>query len=239
MQLPKWQQVRDAIQNGIDQGRWHNGDQLPTEAELCALFESSRHSVRKAVAELARESRLRVEQGRGTFIQSVPLVQYSIARRTRLRDNLAALGLSANSKSLEACALDASAEVAQMLRIEIGSKVYFNRNLVLADDLPIGLGNTYFDATRFPDLQQRRAQMRSMTKVWRSYGIDDYLRRGTWIEARNATPEEAKHLQQHPDMPVMQVTKIDVELDGTPLSYGVAAWSAARVKFDLSREEGA
>jgi GntR family phosphonate transport system transcriptional regulator len=62
-----WKIIRDRLSAEIADGRLATGEQLPTEAQLCRAFETGHHSVRRAVATLAAEGKLRVEQGRGTL----------------------------------------------------------------------------------------------------------------------------------------------------------------------------
>ena len=85
--MPKdtWTKVRDAIASDLSTGLLKPGARLPTEPELIERFGVGRHSVRRALADLAREGRLSIEQGRGTFVLPTPTIEYAIGRRTRLR----------------------------------------------------------------------------------------------------------------------------------------------------------
>ena len=93
------------------------------------------------------------------------------------------------------------------------------------------------ESTRFPDYPERRQAMGSTTAVYRSYGIEDYLRGETRIHARPARGDEPRRLHQHPDMPVMVVRAVDTLLDGTPIAHSEVIWSAARVKFSINPNE--
>src|SRR5690606_41811079 len=84
MGLQQWQIIRDRIAQDIAAGELAPGARLPTETELCRLFSAGRHSVRRAVSALAIEGKLRVEQGRGTFVEDAPLIDYHIGRRARI-----------------------------------------------------------------------------------------------------------------------------------------------------------
>lgn len=59
-----WQGIRDRISADISAGHLEPGAQLPTESQLCQSFQAGRHSVRRAVAALAVEGKLRVERKR-------------------------------------------------------------------------------------------------------------------------------------------------------------------------------
>ena len=77
----------------------------------------------------------------------------------------------------------------------------------------------------------------SVSQVYRSYGVEDYLRGSTTIHARPSRGTEGQMLQQHEDLPVVVVRKVDTLLDGTPIAFGEVMWSAARVKFSITGDE--
>ena len=65
---PLHAQLREAILEAIEGGRWRPGDRLPSETDLCRRFDISRTTVRQALTMLELEGALRREQGRGTFV---------------------------------------------------------------------------------------------------------------------------------------------------------------------------
>src|SRR5512145_1987735 len=58
------------LREGIAEGRWKVGQQIPTEVELCSTHGVSRATVRLAVAELVSLGYLKRIQGKGTFVRS-------------------------------------------------------------------------------------------------------------------------------------------------------------------------
>ncbi|MEL6264589.1 MAG: phosphonate metabolism transcriptional regulator PhnF [Pseudomonadota bacterium] len=237
MSQQTWTAIRDALAEDIANGTLEPGDRLATEPQLAERFRAGRHSVRRAVEALAKEGKLSVEQGRGTFVEAAPLLTYAIGKRTRLRRNLLPQGVEVGGELLEASLIPAEGRVREALRLEQGAGVIQSRRLTLADDVPIAFGVIYHDAARFADIVERRERLVSLTEVYRSYGIEDYLRGETTLHARPAKAEEAKTLRQHPDMPVIVVRSIDTELDGTPLAFAQVIWSAARVMFTMGRDD--
>ena len=235
-----WKIIRDRLSADISLGQLAPGAQLPTESQLCQTFQAGRHSVRRAVAALAVDGKLRVEQGRGTFVQAAPLINYHIGRRTRFRKNLLEQGVSPAGEQLADCIVEASAEVATSLGLPEGSAVHRLLRRGLADGVPISIGLSYHCATRFPDLAARRSAGESVTEIYRSHGITDYFRKRTVVFARRPDTEEAELLMQHRDQPVMVLQKTDVDAGGQPISYSEAVWAGDRVQFSFdSLEDGA
>jgi GntR family phosphonate transport system transcriptional regulator len=232
-----WKIIRDRISDDIAAGQLAPGARLPTESQLCHAFRAGRHSVRRAVAALAVEGKLRVEQGRGTFVQAAPLISYHIGRRTRFRRNLLEQGITPAGEQLADDIVPASAQVAEELGLAEGSQVHRLLRRGLADGVPIYIGLSWHCATRFPDLAARRAAGESVTDIYRSHGIPDYFRKRTIIFARRPDAEEAALLMQHPDRPVMVLQKTDVDGAGLPIGYSEAVWAADRVQFSVDGQD--
>lgn len=61
-------QLYEILKAKIEDEEWAIDSQIPTEDELCKLFDVSKATVRLAVAELVKDGDLRRQQGKGTFI---------------------------------------------------------------------------------------------------------------------------------------------------------------------------
>lgn len=214
-------------------GTLEPGAKLPTEPEMAAAYGAGRHSIRRAVSDLAVKGLLSVEQGRGTFVQARPRIAYPIGQRTRLRENMAAQGISVTGKQIDVLPVPARADVAAALGIAPGAQVLQSRRTTLADGVPVAHGMIWHDLARFPDLADRRRDVSSLTAIYRSYGIDDYIRADTQIFSRPARADEARALNQHSDMPVMVVRATDALPCGAAIAYSEVIWSAARVVFTI------
>ncbi|MFD1486092.1 GntR family transcriptional regulator [Lacticaseibacillus baoqingensis] len=64
----KYQTVTDAIRRWITSGQYAGNDKLPTEADLMTQFNVSRHTVRKALADLETDGFVYRIQGGGTYV---------------------------------------------------------------------------------------------------------------------------------------------------------------------------
>ena len=67
MNIPKYEMVRNYIKNLLVSGSILHGEKLPSEHELMAKFNVSRHTIRKAFAELSNTGFIYKKQGMGTF----------------------------------------------------------------------------------------------------------------------------------------------------------------------------
>ena len=232
-----WAETRDRIDVEITSGRLAPDTRLPSEPELCVLYGTRRHSLRKALAALVAEGKLRVEHGRGTFVERAPLLNYVIGSRTRFRENLMSQGLTASGETLAEMKTQASARVAAALQIEVDAPVFARSWRGFANDLPISMGWGYHDAERFPDLQERRRTIGSITEIYRTYGITDYRRLRTTVFTRIASESEAGMLMLRAGQSVLVVLKIDAELGGRPIGFSEAVWAGDRVQFTFETDQ--
>lgn len=63
-------QLFEILKRKILNGEWKAGMQIPTEQQLCEMFNVSRATVRNAILELVRQGYLVRQQGKGTFVSS-------------------------------------------------------------------------------------------------------------------------------------------------------------------------
>lgn len=65
-----YETVYDEIKRNIKEGHWKQGEQLPPLEQLSAELGVGISSVREAVRILGKQKILRIEQGRGTYVES-------------------------------------------------------------------------------------------------------------------------------------------------------------------------
>lgn len=65
---PRYHQIREALWLRIQSGDWRPGDLLPPESELCAHFQVSRGTARRAIDDLVAQGAIERRQGKGSFV---------------------------------------------------------------------------------------------------------------------------------------------------------------------------
>jgi GntR family phosphonate transport system transcriptional regulator len=228
-----WHQIEQVIEQEILAGTLPVGARLPTEPDLMARFGVSRFTVRQAIASLERRGLVRAEQGRGTFVHA-PMLTYPISNRTRFSRNLIEQGFDPGGELISEKIIPAGPDIAEKLRVPEWQSVVHRHGIGKANDIPVEIANVFLPLNRFPDFPRRKAEHATYTATFASYGIKDYVRASTLIEARMPSGEEAELLCQPKSSPVFVVTRLDTDLDGTPILFGIGVWSSDRVSFDLS-----
>ncbi|MFI6923988.1 GntR family transcriptional regulator [Nonomuraea spiralis] len=68
----RWREIADFLRTDVLDGHYQPGQALPGEAALAHTYNTSRPTIRKAIAQLAGEGLLTVAHGRGTFLRARP-----------------------------------------------------------------------------------------------------------------------------------------------------------------------
>ncbi|MEM9583705.1 MAG: GntR family transcriptional regulator [Pseudomonadota bacterium] len=99
---PRYVQLRQRLQAGIEDGILAPNSSLPPEREIAEITDLSRVTVRKAIQELVREGTVEQRQGSGSFVREpVTRVEQSLSQLTSFTEDMDRRGLETTSKWLE------------------------------------------------------------------------------------------------------------------------------------------
>ncbi len=231
--LAIWKQIEQALMADIVSGTYRPGDQLPTEAQLSKRFGVNRHTVRRAVSSLVDQGRLRVEQGRGMFVQENKL-DYPMGARVRFTQSVSAAHRLPGRAILRAEIIQADKIVSDNLKIAEGAEVVLVESVGEVDRRPVSFACSYFPAERFRGIAGHVQETQSITEALNRYGVTDYTRSGTRISAILSTAQVARHLQISPGRPIIQTEGADIDQNGRPVSYNVSQFAGDWVQLVVS-----
>lgn len=231
-----WRQIEAALVEDIRLLHFAPGERLPNEMELADRFGVNRHTVRRALGVLERGGLVRVEQGRGTFVQE-HAIDYTIGRRTRFSENLKKAGLSSSIGVLRASEMPAPAAVADALALPAGARVIQLVTVGRAEGRAIDVAQSYFAAERFSGIADTVRETASVTLALRQYGVADYTRGRSRVTARLPDDETARVLAQPKTHPVLEVESVNLDQDGIPIQYAVTRFSGDWVQLVFDPEQ--
>lgn len=225
-----------ALRDEIAQGSYAPGDRLPTEAALSARFGVNRHTVRRALADLAGAGVVQPRRGAGVFVTARP-TDYRLGRRVRFHQNLVEAGRSPSRRITRLETLPASPAEAEALALAEGAAVHVVEGVSLADGLPIALFRSVFPAGRFPGLLNAMAGQTSITAALSACGLDDYMRAETRLTAKLADPVRALALQVAAGAPVLRSVAVNVDAEGRPVEFGTTWFAGDRVTLTVRPDQ--
>ncbi len=230
---PVWKSIALSLTSDIAEGRYDTGDRLPTEAQLAAAHGVNRHTVRRALSQMAEEGLVRPRRGAGVFVASRP-TDYAIGKRVRYHKSISANGKIPGKKILALTTRTADDVEAEALDLNAGDVVHVYDGLSLADGQPIGVFQSVFPGDRLPGILDALNETRSVTNALRQCGIEDYTRVSTRLTARAATATQALHLQLIEGAPVLQSIGINADPNGIPVEFGRTVFAGERVTLTLN-----
>jgi GntR family phosphonate transport system transcriptional regulator len=230
--IAMWRQIAEALADEIRSGTLPEGARLPTEPQLAERFGVNRHTVRRAMSDLAEQGLVRIEQGRGTFVQE-HVLDYLVGRRTRFSEIVSGQNRQAGGRLLDSAREAASAQVARELDIAQGAQVLRLETLRDLDGRPLALGTHYFPAARFPRLVDFYRESGSITRALASSGVSDYERKVTRVTARMPEAADARLLQQPGSRPILVTESVNIDSEGRPVEFGLTRFASDRTQIVL------
>jgi GntR family phosphonate transport system transcriptional regulator len=225
-----WRQIAEQLEKSIVAGHHQPGARLPTEKQMAEQFGVNRHTLRRAVAALAEAGLVRIEQGRGTFVQE-SVLDYRVKKRTRFSENVQNAKQEPSGRVLGVREEPAEDAVARALELRKGSAVWVVERVGEANGRPISVASHYFPKARFPALPGILAEAGSITATLERLAVGDYTRKITRVTARAPRAADARLLQQAPNKPILMTEGINVDADGRPVEYSVGRWASDRVQI--------
>lgn len=225
-----WRQIQETLEHEIMAGVHTPGAQLPPENELAARFGVNRHTLRRAVSELADRGLVRVFQGRGSFITE-DIIDYKVSRRTRFSEHFQRMRREGSGKVIRAAQEPASAVVAKNLGLRRGRPVFVIERIGIVDSRCVSVTAHYFPAERFEGMLEAYEKTGSITKALHRLGVSDYFRQTTRVTARMPSAEDARLLQQPRSRPILVTENVNVDTEDRIIEYGVGRWASDRVQL--------
>jgi GntR family transcriptional regulator len=231
--IPLYIQVRESLTEYIEGDTSDPGDQLPSEPELCRLFNVSRTVIRQALRGLEGEGLIVKRKGRGTFIAEPKIGESLFQELTGFYQDMSRRGHVPISRVLKQAIIPASQKVATFLQIEPEAPVIRIDRVRYVGDEPIVLVTTYLPHAICPALVETDLTNRSLY-AWLhdTYGLQ--IARGHRVlEAIVAGEYEARLLEINEGAPLIALESISFLKDGTPLEYYTALHRGDRSRFEV------
>ncbi len=225
-----WKQIERQLLRDIALQKFKAGDKLPTEQELAKRFEVNRHTVRQAMAALTETNVIRVEQGRGAFVQET-LIDYPINSRTRFSQIISSRHRLPDKKLIESVIRKSTPVIAKHLKLKPGTQVIEILSVSEADGIPLAVSHSFLPADRFAGIVEIFRETKSLTEALKHYGIDDYTRKSTKINAELPSRKIAVLLKQQKSRPILVTENVDVDARGIPIEYGKTSFTSDRVQL--------
>ena len=235
---PVWSTIATTLEAEIARGHYRAGDKLPTEAELSSRFGVNRHTVRRALADLAERGLVHARRGSGVFVRMAPMV-YPLGERVRFHQNVRATGRLPDKRILRLETRPADTTEAQALALAPGDPVLVHEGLSLAGGTPVAHFISLFPQSRLPGLAEALRETASVTEALRRAGVADYTRVFTRLTAEPASATQALHLNLREGAPLLRSVGLNLDPEGQPVEQGHTWFAGDRVALTVSPDHDA
>ncbi len=186
-----YRELKERISRGLYSGK------LPTEKELCAEFEVSRLTLRRALDELKRELLIESSKGRGTFVLRQKREE-SIGSLTGFTEEASRDGRAAESIVLENRIATPPEDIAELFKMPRNGMVVLLNRVRYLDGEPYGLERAFINP--IVDIRVLNIVEKDMSRESLYSILKDELQivlgfAQESIEVCKITKEDAKHLK--------------------------------------------
>ena len=226
---PLYHQLMQRISADIERGKYPTGSKIPPEHELEQLYQVSRVTVRRALAELTAEGKLERKQGKGTFV-SVPSGRVQLKSLHSFHDSCRMNHAIPSTDVIHQKEIAADSTDAEELNLDTGGRVLEILRVRKADGVPVVLERNRFSlAYAWLEDQDLTGSLYSLL---REYGVEPKLAVHD-VSMRFAAAEEAELLETEQGAPLVCLHEVIYDQKGRPLHNSVQLIRGERFVFRI------
>ncbi len=239
--IPLYLQLKELIIKKIENNEFPPNSQIPSEQDLCQIYDISRPTVRQAVSELTSSGYLYKEKGKGTFV-------YGRKNVIDIKD------YSGFTDSILDCQSPAEKNIIELKEIESSSigrlnEIFnFNTSMAVAEITYLSfinnqknevysLNKSYISLSLFPDIISQLKGGKSSIDILRGKYplIPDKSR--SILEIVFADQSDSPLLRVQPGQPLIKLQNTLFSKSGQPVEYIISKYRAdnCRLLFENSK----
>lgn len=229
--VPLYLQLMETIINEISENKYLVDEKLPSERELCDLYDVSRITVRQALQELEREGYIYKLHGKGTFVSPTSFNQ-KLVKLYSFTEEMKKLGKNPTTQVISFEKMKADERLASRMSLDEQKDVYQIIRIRLADDDPLIYETSYVPTDLFPGLTKNELEKRPMYDIFKEdYGIvvDRAIER---FSATVIRKKEAEHLDTFFNQPAMLVKRFAYNKDNL-IEYTISVTRGDKFEYTV------
>ncbi len=228
--LPKYRRVEEDLRYRVVSGVLKQGDQLPSESELCVQYDVSRITIRRAIQELAIEGYLYSVSGKGTFVAEWEAGAEVGPALKGFTNEMQELGFRAITVGVELDVIEADRKLAAILDIQPGDRVIELRRLRAVNDV----GIIAYSINSFPFSRDFSTDPKdyfgSLYTLLEQFGVSFTTGRD-YLEAALPSEAIAEKLEIDPAAPVLKSVKVSRTADHSFAEYNICYYVGSRYRY--------
>ena len=203
---------------------------IPSEREMCKMWDCNRSTLRSAIKRLIAEGKLYSVMGSGTFVAEPKLVR-NLQDLVPVSDLAREMGKTFSGKVISKQIIESTKQLSQKLHLPIGHKIFELIRLRLLDDIPVTVETIYVDAQRFKGLTKYNFDELSFYEILsQEYNVE--IQKG-WekIGITYATEFEAELLNIEVASPLFFLSGVASDAEDNPIEYSKSVVKSEEIRF--------
>ncbi len=229
-----WRQIADGLREWLGSKAGEEVDKLPPELTLAEHYGVNRHTVRQAINMLSNEGLVRIERGRGTFVQK-RVMAFSIDGDRRHTHSLLTQDLTPHDKLLASGYMKADDKQALGLEVEPGDELAYIESLGHREGRGFVLAKSFFPVSRCPDILEKITRLKSVSRALAELGYREPFSTMIRITAELPTPTIARRLELAPARPILKVVKLHTSPASQPLAFSLSYFAGDLCQLTLTQ----
>lgn len=229
--IPLYYQIEAMLREKIENGVWKPGMLLPSERELCRMFNVSRGPVRQALHDLETDGLIYAIQGKGVIVNEKPLPLNPLVNASFFKE-IERLGMKPSSEVINQEIVLPSPEVSRILKLKQDEKLLLIKRLIKGDAVPLAVAVTHLPAKLFPGIAAADlTEMALYDLIVKKYKIE-ISRVQESFEPVEPDAETSRLLNFNNAKPVLMVHRISYSVE-KPVDYTTLLVGADRCRYTL------
>lgn len=233
--MPVYIKMHNQMREWINEGKWKEGDKIPSERDLALEFDVSRMTARQAVNTLVDEGLLERRRGAGTFV-APEKVRERMSGVSSFTETVERQGKEPSSKLVAYHTKPASVSEAEKLNIQTDDEVLVMERIRYADDLPICYEVATIPFDLVEDLSKEAVTQHLFQTLEKEKGIRVERAEQT-ISATWASEAVSEMLDVKRGSSVLRLRQISYSQDDVPFEYVRSQYVGDRYEFFLEAKK--
>lgn len=224
----KYEKIAFDIKEDILSEKYKPNEQLPFEKELCEKYNVSKMTVKKALDLLVNDGLIIKRRGSGTFVKDITEkeIQRIIEKKQFSGLTTTSIGHKVTSKVLEFKIINATKEIADILKIEEDEFIYFVHRVRYVDDKAVVIEKTYIPLNLIPRMKLADVKKSIYGYIKDKLGLNIQSAHST-VRAMKSDELDRKYLNLEKDEPILEVERVAYLDNGKVFEY-----SFSRHRYD-------
>ncbi|AYG64369.1 phosphonate metabolism transcriptional regulator PhnF [Rhizobium jaguaris] len=227
---PRWKTIVETLHREILDGEFDAEGRLPADTKVAERFGVSRMTSRKALAMLQNKGLIRIEHGRGAFIEN-DVLEYRMASRVTFPQNVRANNQLPSRKLISFESRPADRWICSCLDLVPGTIVLAVQLIAESNGRPVAFSTNFLEKRRFSGFVEAMGPEADVESAMAKFGFVSLWPGTAKVIARMPTEEEAKLLDQSLSRPIVEKQAVQVDEKGSPVWCHVTCYAADRIQF--------